>query len=67
MSLRISKSNAGYTAKGVLAGVTFEADVPLSARELVQWLQNQGFHQTDIGDAFFEADPNWLSRLETEN
>lgn len=34
----------------------------MSRDELVAALQEIGCHQTDIGDAFFEADPDWLNR-----
>jgi hypothetical protein len=36
---------------------------PLTADEVVKRLQELGCHQTDIGDAMFEADPLWLNRL----
>jgi hypothetical protein len=36
---------------------------PLTADEVVERLQDLGCHQTDIGDAMFEADPFWLNRL----
>jgi hypothetical protein len=34
---------------------------PMSADELIQKLLARGHHQTDIGDAFYEADPDWLN------
>lgn len=34
----------------------------MSRDDLVEALRRIGWHQTDIGDAFFEADPEWLSR-----
>jgi hypothetical protein len=37
---------------------------PVSAPELIDELLSQGCHQTDIGDAFYEADAEWLDRLE---
>jgi hypothetical protein len=30
--------------------------------DLVDALRGIGCHQTDIGDAFYEADPDWLDR-----
>jgi hypothetical protein len=30
--------------------------------ELIDKLRALGCHQTDIGDAFSEADPDWLGR-----
>jgi hypothetical protein len=35
---------------------------PMSADELIEELLRRGAHQTDIGDAFYTADPNWLSK-----
>jgi hypothetical protein len=35
----------------------------LTADDVVNKLRKLGCHQTDIGDAMFEADPDWLSRL----
>jgi hypothetical protein len=35
---------------------------PLSATGLVQKLLAQGCHQQDIGDAFYEIDPNWVGK-----
>jgi hypothetical protein len=33
---------------------------PLASSKLVEELRALGIHTTDIGDAFCEADPNWL-------
>ncbi len=66
MSLQVRKTEDGYTATGELNGVTFQTDRPFAARVLVRWLQDRGFHQTDIGDAFFEADPDWMSELDAK-
>ncbi len=33
---------------------------PLTVRELIVELFRLGCHQTDIGDAFYQADPHWL-------
>jgi hypothetical protein len=40
--------------------VSWANDAPLKADELIRELQLLGFHQQDIGDAFLEADPDWL-------
>jgi hypothetical protein len=37
---------------------------PLTQRELIAKLRDLGCHTTDIGDAFYSADPDWLSRDE---
>jgi hypothetical protein len=34
---------------------------PLPMRALVDELRSRGAHQTDIGDAFYDADPDWIS------
>jgi hypothetical protein len=39
---------------------------PMSRESLVQLLLSSGCHQTDIGDAFYEADPEWLLRGQGE-
>ena len=33
---------------------------PVAAAELIDRLQQLGCHQTDIGDAFYAANPKWL-------
>lgn len=43
-------------------GIPWRSEGPMSRDELVAELQRQGCHQTDIGDAFYEADPEWLLR-----
>lgn len=35
---------------------------PVSRREAIDALLARGWHQQDIGDAFYEADPDWLER-----
>lgn len=37
---------------------------PMSVDELDKKLYELGCHQTDIGDAFYEADPDWVERSE---
>jgi len=34
----------------------------MSTDDLIRELLALGFHQIDIGDAFYEADPTWLSQ-----
>ncbi len=38
-----------------------ETSGPTSLGALIDALE-LGFHQQDIGDAFYEADPDWLQR-----
>ena len=42
-------------------GREWASDLPQPADMLIKELQARGCHQTDIGDAFYEADPNWLN------
>jgi hypothetical protein len=37
------------------------SDAPLPVHALVEELRSRGAHQTDIGDAFYDADSNWIS------
>jgi hypothetical protein len=43
-------------------GVEWTSPHPMTADALVEALLDRGCHQTDIGDAFYEADPDWLLR-----
>ena len=61
--IKIEKVRDGY-----LAHVTsrhsqeeWKNPTPLSRGELVKELRSRGVHTTDISDAFYEADPDWLS------
>jgi hypothetical protein len=44
--------------------VAWSTNQLLSQRDLITALANLGFHQQDIGDAFYTADPGWLQRSE---
>ena len=43
-------------------GQPWDSPSAMSVDDLIGALLDRGCHQTDIGDAFFEADPEWLSR-----
>jgi hypothetical protein len=43
-------------------GVPWSSSEPMTRDELSEALQARGCHPTDIGDAFYEADPEWLMR-----
>ena len=45
---------------------SWSTPTPVSAQVLIKELLSRGFHQTDIGDAFYAADPNWLSKTKRE-
>ncbi len=61
--IKIEKVRDGYLAHVTPPHVQEEwkHPTPLSRSELVKELSSRGVHTTDIGDAFYEADPDWLS------
>lgn len=48
-------------------GTAWRTAEPMEVNELIQELVNRGCHQTDIGDALYEADDAWVLRLEAED
>ena len=66
MAIRISKADANNYEAWVTpphgSGTTWHTSGPVSVDELIEQLRGLGCHTTDIGDAFFEADPNWLDQ-----
>ena len=67
MSILISRATGGYLAEVTPPhgrGVPWTSPEPLDVPELVHELLRHGCHQTDIGDAFYDADENWLSDAE---
>jgi hypothetical protein len=59
----IERVEGGYIARLTPPhgkGQPWASEHPLSAHALVSELLSRGCHQTDIGDAFYAADPNWL-------
>ena len=44
------------------SGEVWSTSRPMSRDELIAELRGQGCHETDIGDAFYQADPEWLLR-----
>ena len=65
MLLRIQRVEDGYTATVTPShgdDVRWETPGPTSQGALIDALAELGFHQQDIGDAFYEADPDWLQR-----
>lgn len=53
-----------YTAEILSVGYVnrWTSPHPMTTKQLIAALRDLGCHQTDIGDAFYEADPDWLRR-----
>lgn len=65
MQLRIRRAENGYVATVTPShgdDVRWEVTTPVSQGALIDALVELGFHQQDIGDALYEADPEWLDR-----
>jgi hypothetical protein len=66
MTIRIKRvGDALYSAELTLPDMPavkagWSSSEPMSADQLVQELLKRGAHQTDIGDALYQADPDWL-------
>jgi hypothetical protein len=63
--IQITKVLGGYIARVSPPqgnGATWETQEPLARHALVEKLLALGCHQTDIGDAFYQADPFWLDQ-----
>ena len=62
----VLRDGAVRFSPGLLAkahhGVLYVDEVNLLPDALVDALRQRGCHQTDIGDAFYFADPEWLTR-----
>jgi hypothetical protein len=61
--IAIEKVDGGYRAKATPPHVhhAWETEQPLSVNQITAKLSVLGAHQTDIGDAFYRADPNWIA------
>ena len=63
MAISIKKIGDAYLARVTPphgGGRDWEIATPTAREQLIRQLLELGCHQTDIGDAFFEADPEWL-------
>jgi hypothetical protein len=49
-------------APGHAGATNYSVEAPITSHEMVVALLAHGWHQQDIGDAFYEADPAWLTR-----
>lgn len=67
MAIKITRVEEKYLAEVTPphgGGVAWSTTEPLGASELIRELTSRGCHQTDIGDAFYEADDAWVLKLE---
>ena len=65
MPIAIQRTDDGYEAQASpphCIGGPWRTAAPLPRDALVKELISRGCHQQDIGDAFHEADPQWLNR-----
>lgn len=70
MAIKITRVGDKYLADVTPphgSGIAWSTPEPLRAKELIRQLTEDGCHQTDIGDAFYEADDMWVLRLEDED
>ena len=70
MAITITRSGDHYLAEVTpqhAGGIPWPATNPMAAEELIREPLKRGCHQTDIGDAFYEADDAWVLRLEAGN
>ncbi len=64
MPIEIRKVGDLYTARvwdPRQPGQAWATPKPMTCRRLVDLLVARGCHQIDVGDAFYEADPDWLA------
>ena len=45
------------------AGVVWSPTEPLTGHQVTKGLLERGCHQQDVGDAMYEADPEWIEKL----
>jgi hypothetical protein len=64
MSITITKVGSEYVAEVTPphgSGTRWTSPRPVTRDDLIATLREMGCHQTDIGDAFYVADPAWLN------
>ena len=68
MSISIQRVRDGYEAQVLPqhGTVPWATEQPMTRLQLIAKLRELDCHETDIGDAFYEADPGWLLRGEVE-
>jgi hypothetical protein len=67
MAIVITRTAAGYTASVTPPhAATWSSDRHYTAAELAATLRGLGCHQTDVGDAFYIANPKWLDDVDSQ-
>jgi hypothetical protein len=66
--ITITKTPAGYTCTATPpeAQTSWSTDTPEAVERIINELRDRGAHQSDIGDAFYLADPDWLEELKRQ-
>ncbi len=70
MALLIKRSSESlYTAEATPphSREAWKTPCPLELRKLIEALEQLGCHQRDIGDFLYEADPDWVTKLDHPN
>lgn len=64
MTVEVTRSGSGYLARVTAPDGTerWSSEAPMELEELIGRLRELGCHQTDIGDALYAADPDWLKQ-----
>ena len=67
MSIKIRKAGQRYLAQLTLPDMPavdseWSTSEPMDRDQLIEELRQRGAHPTDIGDAFYSADPDWLEK-----
>ncbi len=68
MSILIKRHPNGYSATVTPPegrDAHWESGPPMQLRKLIDLLQQQGCHQTDIADVLYELNPQWVRELDT--
>jgi hypothetical protein len=62
VAIKIQRQDGGFTATVTPphGAIPWSTSAPMTVEALIAKLRELGCHQTDIGDAFYEADPRWL-------
>jgi hypothetical protein len=68
MSISVRRVRDGYEAQlsPPHGKEPWTTEGPITKKQLIAKLGELGCHQTDIGDAFYSADPLWLARDEED-